>query len=294
MEQDNGEAYASPTLDQLLNPSAPEAPTHAEAGQPSAPPEPAPQETKGETAPEATDAGPPRDDAGRFAPKQPKEPETAAPPAAETEPKHVPVAALKDERAKRQQAEQQLASLQAQVAAWQRQQQQPPAQPQQPASDPIGALLDNPQDFVARQVQQAVAPLAEQAVQQRLALSREFVASQASDYAQAEQALAEFVQANPQYGAHVAQTLRSHPNPAKWALEQGRALIRQRQWAPVIQAHASPDEFVAQRAPQSPPPAPPAPSNPLPASLATARASSARTTGDTSGRSLDELVRFKG
>ena len=62
--------------------------------------------------------GQPRDDQGRFAPQDAGETEPQAaepvaeegpPPSEPSEPGHVPIAALKDERAKRQQLEQQLA-----------------------------------------------------------------------------------------------------------------------------------------------------------------------------------------
>lgn len=254
-----------------------DAPVVAEAGQPEAAPEPTPEE-KGDTAPEA-EAGQPRDEAGRFAPK-PKDAETAAPPAAEREPPNVPVAALKDERSKRQAAEAELAQMRAFIAQMQQQAQRPA--PQQPAEkpDPIGALLDDPGQFVGHHVQQALAPVQEAMMQQRIALSRQFVASQAADYAEAEALMDQHVAAAaPQVKDHVAKILRSHPNPAQWVLEQGRRLKEL-------------SEFEQWRASRNQPapveqPAPSAPANPLPASLATARGVGAsRQPDDSEPRSL--------
>src|SRR5574339_195386 len=61
-------------------------------------------------APPPETIGQPRDEHGRFAPKETgeEEPPQEAPPASEPEPSHIPVAALRDERAKRQQYEDQL------------------------------------------------------------------------------------------------------------------------------------------------------------------------------------------
>lgn len=101
--------------------------------------------------------GQPRDEHGRFAPtntgeeQQQAEPQADAqegPPPSEQEPSHIPIAALKDERTKRQQAEQErqaaLERLQ-QYEAYFQQQQQPEEDP-----DPIA--------LIAQQVQASLQP----------------------------------------------------------------------------------------------------------------------------------------
>lgn len=230
---------------------------------------------KGE--PAKAEASSERDESGRF---KAKEQQDAAPPAAEKEADRVPLTALKEERGKRQALEAELARARQFIEQVQRQQQvapQPPApQPQQ--QDHLGALLDDPSQFVGQQVRQAVQTVEQQAFQRHIAMSRSFVAAQAADYEQAEAALNEYVARNPQFGPHVGQALRNHPNPAQWALEQGRALLRQQRWAEVMAAHADPDAFVASRAPARPeieerdelPP-----SRSLPVSLASARSAGA-------------------
>jgi hypothetical protein len=262
-----------------------DAPAPAEAGQPEAEAQEQPPVETGEEAPPATDQ--PRDEAGRFASKA--EPE-AAPPAAEKEPPHVPRAALVDERGKRQTAEQRATAAEQKVAQYEaylaqmQRQGQPPAQ-QQPAEkpDPVGALLDDPSRFVGQVVQQAVAPVQEAMVQQRLALSRQFVASQASDYEEAEATFSAHVQANPQFQAAVAQQLRTHPNPAAWVLEQGRSLKQLAEFQQWRQQRGQP--------PADPPPS--APASSLPASLATARGvgASRPTNASAAGSPLDGIWR---
>lgn len=261
MEQEQDGEVTSLFADTFDNPGQ-DILSNAEAGQPeAAPPEPVPEE-KGEHSPEER-ADQPRDEAGRFAPK-PKEGE-AAPPAAESEPQHVPVAALKDERTKRQSVEARLAQAEAYIAQMQRQPAQPPA-PQQPAErpDPVGALLEDPQKFIGHAVQQALAPVQESLVQQRLAASLHAVASQAPDFGEALATVQAHVAANPQDQVVVARALRSHPVPAQWVLEQGRRLKELNEFQQWRQQRAQPP------APETPP-APSAPRPSLPASLATAR-----------------------
>lgn len=67
----------------------------------------------------------PRDEQGRFAPKAQPE-EAGAPPAPEPDAPHVPVAALKDERAKRQALEAEMAALRKQIEAQQPKEPPPP------------------------------------------------------------------------------------------------------------------------------------------------------------------------
>ncbi len=232
---------------------------------------------KGE--PAKAEAGSERDESGRFKAKGEQD---AAPPAAEKDASdRVPLTALKEERGKRQALEAELARARQFIEQVQRQQQvakQPPAPQPQQNQDYLGALLDDPRQFVGQEVRQAVQTVEQQAFQRHIAMSRSFVAAQAPDYEQAEAALSEYVQRNPQFAPHVGQALRYHPNPAQWALEQGRALLRQQRWAEVMAQHPDPDAFVASRVPAQPEPEerdelPPPRS--LPVSLASARSAGA-------------------
>ncbi len=267
MEQDKPSEDDSSLFALTFDPQTTKAePEPAEAGQPEAQPAPV-EEEKGDPAPEVK-ADQPRDDAGRFAPK-PKEPE-AAPPAADREQQHVPVAALKDERTKRQALEAEVAQMRQLLT--QMQQQAKPA-PQQPAEkpDPIGAMLDNPQGFVeerATQVaRQMVAPLEDQMFRDRLNFSVQRARS-APDFEEADALVNAAIQAAPpQIQQRLAAEMRRHPDPGQWVLDQGRA-IKERQeflaWKQSRNQPAPAPEPVAQ-------PAPSASAQPLPASLATAR-----------------------
>lgn len=215
----------------------------------------------------------PRDDAGRFAPKGEQQ---AAPPAPEQNaPQMVPLATVLEERKKRQALEARLREVEAARQAPQPAPQMPqqPAQPEVPLSD---LMFQDPDKFI-----QAVrAPLEEQLVVTRIAMSEQ-VARQQPDYAEAEAALVAYVEANPQLRPHVAKQLREHPAPAMWALEQGRALLAQQQWGQVIQQYGSPQAFLAAQQQQAPQPvattAPAVP--PPPASLASVRSAGPRNAG---------------
>lgn len=251
--------------------------TQAEqAGQ--AEPQAAPQAEpeKGETAEQQ-----PRDEAGKFAPKQ------AAPPAASDEPKQVPVAALRDERQKRQGLERELAELRARYAAQpvqQAPQQAPPAPPAVPLTD---MLFQDPDGFV-RQVQQSQ----EQALRDtRIALSEAMVRQQFPDYPDAEAALERYALSSPAAREEVARMLNSHPAPAMIAYQAGKHLLAQQEWQPLQREHATPEawrqaereriraEVLAEQAQSSS--NTPAPR--LPTSLAGARASQGRSASNYAG-----------
>ena len=263
------------------------APAVAEAGQPEAAPEPIAEE-KGDPAPETTD-GQPRDEAGRFAPKA-QDAAPAAPPAAERDPQHVPVAALKDERTKRQTLEAENAQMRAFIAQMRQQQApQPAAQQPAPASDPIGAMLDNPHGFVeerATQVaRQMVAPLEDQMFRDRLHFSVQRAKS-APDFEEADGLVNAAIQAAPpQIQQRLAAEMRRHPDPGQWVLEQGRAIKERQEFLRWKQAQGQPAP-VAQ-------PAPSAPASPLPASLATARGvgASRQTDSTAAGSPFDGIWR---
>ena len=214
-----------------------------------------------------------RDDAGRFAPKA-AAPDTGPPPENKQDvPQTVPVAAVLEERKKRQAVEARLKELEARIAA-----PPPPAAPTASASPEVpleDLMFQDPQRFI-----QAVrAPIEEQLVQTRIALSEQ-AARREADYDQAIDALNRHVeQSPPEVRNHVAATLRQHPDPARWAVEQGRAILAQQNWGQVIQQYGSPDAFLAAQRAAAPPvashPSPPAP----PASLASARSAGPRSGG---------------
>jgi len=122
--------------------------------------------------------------------------ETAEPPAAD-EPKetHVPIAALTDERHKRQEAERKFNELQAQIEA-----QTPPPNP---IDDPEGAL-----EHLRGEVSKGMWEM-------KTDLSREMMSGIHSDYAEKEQAFIEMAQTNPA----LVQQMQAAPNPAKFAYE---------------------------------------------------------------------------
>lgn len=99
--------------------------------------------------------GQPRDEAGRFAPKQetgvvPQETAEVVPPTTDKLPPET-FKGLQDERRKRQEAEQRLAALEAQLQAFQT----PPAPPPSIWEDDAGALQHVQQQAVSQAVQQA-------------------------------------------------------------------------------------------------------------------------------------------
>lgn len=261
-------AFEPRSLDAILRPDS--APSREEpAGRPE-PTEAAPttDNTGEKPAPQAER---PRDDAGRFAPKGEQQ---GAPPVPEqSAPQLVPVSAVLEERKKRQALEARLREMEAARQAPPSPPQMPPqpAQPEVPLSD---LMFQDPDRFI-----QAVrAPIEEQLVATRIAMSEQ-VARQQPDYSDAEAALVAYVEANPAVRPHVAKALREHPAPAMWALEQGRMLLAQQRWGQVIQQYGSPDAYLAamqQQAPQ-PQPASTAPAAPPPASLASVRSAGPRT-----------------
>ena len=269
-----GEAFAPTPLSDILRPDA-----EARPAEPVGRPEPeaaqqAPAETGEQPAPEPKAPEQPRTSDGKFAPKDAAAAPAGPPPAEQAPPQMVPVAAVLEERKKRQALEGRMRELEQRLAA--PQPPQAPAQPQQPDVPLEDLMFQDPQRFV-----QAVrAPLEEQLVHTRLVMSEQVARTQ-PDYAEAEAALVSYVEANPQIKQQVAQALRAHPAPAMWALEQGRALLRQQQWGSVIRQYGSPEAYAeAMRAAQPVPPAAapePSPSPPAPpGSLANVRAAGPR------------------
>ncbi len=127
----------------------------------------------------------------------------------------------KTERTKRQELEQRLESLEHQL----QQQQQPPEEVEQPDWD-----LDPEQAQV--QVEQKVD---NSLFQTRVDLSTDLMKSLKPDYDQVEEVFIEAAKKNP----ILQHQLRAHPNPAKFAYEQGKALQFQ------AQVGTDPDQYKA-------------------------------------------------
>lgn len=164
-----------------------------------------------EAPPEAAEEAPatqPRDEHGRFAPKGEKtEPEEApsAPPAPQSE-EAIPIAALKDERRRRQEAEQRLAELEARLN------QAPP--------QPMPSVFDSEEDFAStleqRAVQRAIETLTPQMQQQMRAtlieIKRQNYRDSKPDFAELETELFAEMQSN----AALAQQVASAEDPVEF------------------------------------------------------------------------------
>jgi hypothetical protein len=161
-------------IDDILNGNEPTDEPHieAEAVEPEAPVEAAPETAER-----------PRGPDGKFIPKGDTE---TAPPAAEDN-GHIPIAALKDERQKRQTLEQELATLRAQIA---QQQQQPP----QPAPD---LWEDTPgwQQHVTQEIGNNAAQFA--AMNARLDTSEMLARDKFDDFDEVKAKFLELAQSNP-------------------------------------------------------------------------------------------------
>lgn len=181
----------------------------------------------------------PRDEKGRFAPKGEKQPETAgeAPPASEEETGNIPIAALKDERAKRQALEQQLAQMQQYLA----QMQQPQPQQQQETTPPD--RWEDPEGYdrwLMAQVTQAAEQRAIEAFNyQRIATAAAQFRADKPDYEQAIHAFGQMANQNPGLLAQMQQS----PNPAEFAYTTAKQAME-------IQSAGSLDAYIQQRAEQ--------------------------------------------
>jgi hypothetical protein len=178
-----------------------------------------------------------RDESGRFASKSDQQ-EAGPPPDKQDAPQTAPIAAVLEERKKRQALEARLKEMEARLAA----PQAPtpaaaPATPEVPLED---LMFQDPQRFI-----QAVrAPLEDQLVQTRLAMS-EANARREPDFEETTSAFHQYVEANPHLKDSVRQALRSHPDPARWAVEQGRALLAEQRWGSVVSQYGTPEAFLA-------------------------------------------------
>ena len=159
----------------------------------------------------------PRDDNGQFVSRETgEEPqqETVAEPVPPTETEAIPVAALKDERRKRQELEQQVAAMQQQLAAVQQQPQQPPAE-----------FWDDPQAFMASQFEQFGSQLMQRWQQEqqieRVNASEAVARSKYADFDDALQSFRQAVQVNPV----LAQQMARESDPAEFAYRKGKSAL---------------------------------------------------------------------
>lgn len=191
--------------------------------------------------------GQPRDDQGRFAPKPEPEPEVqetgeqAAPaeqpepqtevpptPEAEPEPAQIPFKALKDERAKRQTLEQELAAIKAQL-----QQFQQPQQPQyQPQPEPQAApdRWEDPEGYDRWLVNQAAATARAEALEtMQVERVKQTAIAARNKYQDFDTAVATFQQLaaqNPQ----LEQMMLQQPDPAEWAYRTAKTHLEVSQY----------------------------------------------------------------
>lgn len=193
-----------PSIEQLLNDTVPEAPPVEEAPAPEATPEP-------EAAAPAPE-GPQRGPDGKFVAKQTGE-EPEATPATNPIPDDQFKGYLTEKR-KRQELEQQVATLQAQFAQSQ--------QPKEPEVD----FWDNPQSAIATQVQQAVLQALQAEKQQqtmeRINESEAKAKSTYTDYDDAFRAFQQAATANPS----LIQQMTAAGDPAEFAYKKGKTALQ--------------------------------------------------------------------
>jgi len=162
--------------------------------------------------------GQPRDEAGRFAPKDAGEAQESVPqegpPPSEPEQSHIPIAALKDERAKRQALEneyRQAAERLQQYEAYFAQQQ---GQGQQQEQDPL--------EIIAQQVMQRLQPQNEmQMLTMRVNVAEDIARQKWADYDEKVEHFKAAVQQNP----FLLQELKAAANPAEYAYNAAQRIL---------------------------------------------------------------------
>lgn len=153
-----------------------------------------------------------------YVPPQTGKGEKDATPASGDQSKTVPLAALEDERKKRQ-------AIESEFNDFRTRHTQPlqPQQPQQPQPEIVEPPdpLDDPEGYknYVRAVAQA------ETANTRLAISVEVARSQHADYDQMEAAFVEAAAANPA----LAHTIRNHPAPAFYAYKEGKAFLARKE-----------------------------------------------------------------
>lgn len=195
--------------------------------------------------------GPERDPAtGKFIPKGEPEPPVSAPPAQQEEPGHIPIAALKDERNKRQALENDLAQVRQQLA----QMQQAPAAPPAPTD-----FWEDPEGYIEAKAAKLAQEQATQIVQgQILSRSMNKVKPKYDDFDEAARAFGEMIQANPT----LYDQMLAADEPAEFAYSQAKTQMAIREAGSIdayIQAQVEARinaqlSQVTQQLPQSAPP----------------------------------------
>lgn len=196
------------SIDDILNDTAPEAEAIAEVEE---------QEVATE-APEPETIGQPRDEAGRFAPKDEKGVETQPePPSEQNQLPPAEYAALKDERRKRQEAERIAQENAAQLAALQ-------AQLQRPAQE-VPEFWDNPDANISSRLEQFGDQLIQRFQQQQLTERVEASELAArTKYSDFDEKLAAFQQA-VQFNPMLAKQMAHAPDPAEFAYNRGKTVL---------------------------------------------------------------------
>jgi hypothetical protein len=227
--------------------------------------------------PEPAAAEPPRPASPDYPPGEnppTREVVPPAPPAGDQEPDHVPIAALRDERKKRQEMERTLQEYVQRLQRYEQPAQQPPPPPPPPPRPDLFADPDGAINHIAEQLR---AENRQEQLRQKVDLSVLYVRDKYPDYQDAETAFLEQCRADPA----LYDRMLHHPYPAEFAYQVGKRIATLAQIGPDPDAYRQKIEAEAlekaraqlqQEAPQTPTPARAS----LPPSLAQGR--------DTSGR----------
>lgn len=159
-----------------------------------------------------------RDEQGRFtAPETGEQPETVqqeGPPPSELEQSHIPIAALKDERAKRQAVENEYRQAAERLQQYEAyfQQQQGQGQPQE--QDPL--------EIIAQQVMSRLQPQTEmQMLTMRVDMAEQVARTKWADYDEKVEYFKEAVKSNP----FLLQELKASANPAEYAYTAANRIL---------------------------------------------------------------------
>lgn len=289
------------------------APAPPPAGQQAAPPAPPPAPPKGEEPkPEApkAEAAPQRTPDGKFAPKD----KEAAPPAEDDDKPSVPVAALRDERAKRQKAEaeasrvlseleaikREIATLRSQPPAYAQQPPQPMPQPAPQPEAPAPDFWTDPDAYFAHRLGEHERKIRTDMVNRHLGMSEAAARARHQDFDAALNEFAEAMRANPM----LREQMVNAPDPGEFVYQVGKRAMTvkplltdpdgyRKQLEAELRAKLEAEyaaKMAAQPAPE-PVATPPAPLPPLPTSLASVRSVSPRTGPTWSGPApLDAII----
>jgi hypothetical protein len=159
----------------------------------------------------------PRGPDGKFIPKGEAQ---SAPPAPQDEPGNIPIAALKDERSKRQELERKLAELEQRLS-------QPAPQP---AQEGPPDRWEDPEGYdrwlIAQATSQASQAADQRFVVQRIQTSAEEAKAKYPDYLDKKSVFEQMAQVNPM----LLEEMVRHPNPAQYAYDVARTQIELQQY----------------------------------------------------------------